>query len=286
MKRLTLLLILFCFQISSFDVEAQVHLCFSLCYMQPEVATPLRLTLVAPDGKADTLVNITMRSVSKSVRRNPQMEGPSVSKRYDRELASAGYYRLLLTLDTSTLEVPFSLDGTELWVDAGLYVKTIDDFYTVGFPRLDIYRPAPEEVKLYYLGVDTVQGLLFNLVNHSADTLFHGYENDFNVYVRNYVNGKQPDFYHSVYHSLDYSYHRNEPLVSGRSRRIWEKNPVVNPGRCHATLCYATDSHYYPRNHETWSFQGGFITSLWQPLSIQTWYVVSCDLFLTTLDLR
>ena len=227
-----------------------------------------------------------MRSVSKSVRRDPQMEGPSISKRYDRDLTAAGVYRLVMVLDTSTLEVPFSLDGTELWVDAGLYVKTIDDYYTVAYPTMDIYRPAPEEVKLYYLGVDTVQGLLFNLVNHSSDTLFHGNENDFNVYVQNYVGGKHSDFYHRVYHSLDYSYHVNEPLVSGRSRRIWEKKPVVNPGRCHATLCYATDSHYIPRNHETWSFQGGFITSLWQPLSIQTWYVASCDLFLTTLDLR
>ena len=267
-------------------LQAQVHLRFSLRYMKPEVATPLQVTLVAPDGKVDTFANFTMRAVSKSVRRDPQMEGSSVSKRYDRELAEAGEYHLLLTLDTSTLEVPFSLDGTELWVDAGLYVKTIDDFYTVGYPKLDIYRPAPEEVKLYYLGVDTVQGLLFNLVNHSSDTLFHGYENDFNVYVRNYVDGKQPDFYHSVYRSLDYSSHMNEPLVSGRSRRIWDIHPTVYPGRCHATLCYATDSHYNPRNHETWSFQGGFITSLWQPLSIQTWYVASCDLFLTTLDLN
>ncbi len=282
MRRILLLSLLV---LATNGLKAQVHLRFTLRYVKTEIATPFRLVMVAPDGKVDTLANITMHSVSKSVRRDSKWEShfPFVSKRYDRDLATVGDYRFLFTYDTSTLELPFSLDGTELYVDAGLYVTKIDDYYTVAYPELDIYRPAPEEVKLYYLGVDTSSRLLFNFVNQSADTLFHGHRNDFHVYVQNYADGEKPDFCHS----LSYSSRMNEPLVPGRSRRVREKDFTVTPGRCHATLCYATDSQYTPRNNVTWSNQGGFINpSLWQPLSIQTWYVATCNLFLTTLDLR
>lgn len=278
-------------------VQAQVPLRFTLRHSideQYKSSLPVRIVVVNPDGVADTLTNTTLRarSGSRNVdRRRPagiqhNMPSEPFPRRYDRQLTMKGDYRLLLTVDTCTLELPFSLDGTELLVHAGVSIDWYDTAGTA-YPAVRIYRPAPPEVKLYYLGVDTTKRKpLFNFVNRSKDTLYGGYHNLFKVVLMNYCDSLPPQFEHHT----DYSYRIEAPLAPGRSRRLYSS--YAASGRSSATLCYTTSPH---SDHEVPGhsvYHGCIIYTrpdasvYWRDIRSDTWYIARCDLFLSSLDFR
>lgn len=270
------------FLIMAVASQAQVPLHFKVNYhfweeTKPQEA-PFRLVVVGPDGRADTLSQTPLRKGRRSK--------DGFGRRYDRQLALPGLYRLLLTLDTCTLEMPFTLDGSELLVDAGLYVNCYDTQYTA-YPTINLYRRAPSNVSLYYLGVDTARSILFNFVNHSSDTLSDGLRNHFYVDIRKYIGNEQPE----LEHHANYRGSFEAPLAPGRSRRLQENASHVNLGRCHATLCYTVDPHTF-YSHPAIDRGGCVIYTrpdasvYWRHITNQIWYVATCDLFLTTLDLN
>ena len=108
MKRLALLLLLF-----SFSLQAQVPFRFTLRYPRPQISTPLSIVLQSPDGRTDTIFSDTLRFLSKKVR-NVRTYADDFMRQFVREIFIPGDYRLSLTLDTSTQEIPFSLLGDEL----------------------------------------------------------------------------------------------------------------------------------------------------------------------------
>lgn len=260
--------------------QAQVPLRFKLSYTfwndTTTHQTPFRLVVVNPDGHADTLSRVPLRQSRRSSRNNV--------RHYNHQLALPGHYRLLLTVDTCTLELPFTLDGTELLVDAGLNVGYNDTYYNA-YPTLNLYRRAPSAVSLYYLGVDTSRAVLFNIVNRSDDTLFDGRRNHFHINIGSYIEDQPPQ----IEHYIPYHYTDEAPLMPHSSRRLKNTHSPFGPGRCLATLCYTTDpsTFYNPAGiaHGGCVFYSPSNASVsWLHIINQTWFVASCSFFLTTLD--
>ncbi|MBR1549941.1 MAG: hypothetical protein IJ634_04820 [Bacteroidales bacterium] len=256
-----------------------------------KAAVPVRIVLVDPDGRADTLASPTLRPRKHVERRRPAgigmpLDSPSQSnlRSYDRQLAATGDYRLRLTVDTCTFELPFSIDGSELLVHAGVVVEWYD---TTGmaYPAIRIFRPAPPEVKLYYLGVDTAKREpLFNLVNRSEDTLYDGLRNNFDVRLWDYSEGLPEQFEQH----WSYSYRVEAPLAPGRSRRLYDS--FSGSGRFTATLCYTTSpyAHFSAPGYATYHgciFHSRPVASVyWRDIDVDTWFIARCDLFLSALD--
>lgn len=285
-KILVCVSIIFNFEFSFFNsAAAQVPLRFKLSYYFYEHVsreTTMLVALINPDGQADTLSRVPLRRIGKSIRRS-STENPS--RHYDRQLTAVGKYRLMLTVDTCTLELPFTLDGSELRVDAELYVHCYDSSYTVD-PAVNIYRPSSSDVKLYYLGADTAKReILFNLVNRSSKTLYDGSDwNTFPMDLREYIDGHPVDFEHYKF----YSPGDRGAVSPGHSRRL-NVSPK-GPGRYRATVCYTTDP--YAQRHN-WDCGGCIVYTTpnhdssvyWCHTRSNVWYVAHCDIFLTTLDL-
>ena len=277
MKKLLFILLSSCF-ISA--ASAQIPFRFILQYGHPEVPTPLTVVLHSPDGQADTLFHGTLRTPSKSIRKADN----DFRRPVNRELVTPGDYRLEFFLDTSFLQLPFTLFGDELLVEAGLGVDRYDSSSVVGYPAINLFRPAPESVKLYYLGADTLhRKILFHLVNRSDDTLFDGCDNNFPVDIGSYTNDLPPQINTHVY-----GFNSSQgPLFPGRSHKLSVKSYNASPGRCRANVCFFTDAGYHPLSVGVRHYGCVFYSrSVWREPSVQTVYVAYCDFFLTTLDLK
>ncbi len=274
MKRLALLLLLF-----SFSLQAQVPFRFTLRYPRPKISTPLSIVLQSPDGRTDTIFSDTLRFLSKKVR-NVRTYADDFMRQFVREIFIPGDYRLSLTLDTSTQEIPFSLLGDELMVEAGLSFNYYDSSVSHAFSLLNVYRPAPQGITLYYLGADTLQRkLLFHLVNQSNDTLYDGGKNIFSVDVQHYPDIEAPHAH------LDYDGFPNPPLLPARSLKLTKKTSLLSPGRCRASVCFFTEKG---RRSFLCTYSVGDVIyhSIWHHTEANIVYVATCDLFLTTIDLK
>lgn len=281
MRPLFLWFLFFLWPLSS---HAQVPFHFILRYHQPDRATYLTAVLQSPDGRTDTLFRGTLKSTSNGIRN--MSKGGSTTRRVDRKLSDAGDYRLILLLDTVATDLPFTLKGDELMVEAGLYVTSYDTSKATGYPNLNVFRQAPKGVTLYYLGTDTLQHkLLFHLVNHSDDTIYDGNRNVFLVDVQQYVGEEPADIQVKRYSDSP----SLGPLLPGRSHKLYVDDWILQPGRHRAAVTLFTDRHdvYCPVG----TIYSGLIghadcpSILWLNVGSRTVYVATCDIFLTTIDL-
>ena len=283
------LFVIFHFSFFSSSASAQIPFTFNhRYYVCPEKTVPLTVVLHGPDGQADTLYSGVLRSSSKSIRR--QSNDNYVSRHFDRTIAAAGDYHITFTLDSNTLDLPFTLQGDELLVEADLFsgVYSIES-PVEGHPSVNIYRPAPKGVKLYYLGADTLhRKVLFHLVNHSPDTLhFH----DLPYSTRSAFDRLSDEIYTFTFGSYFHKYNSEleSPLPSGRSLKLdVDASVTFGPGRHRAAICISADNQCRYLSSSTVRYCGDVVhSSPWYHPSVCTVHVVFTDpFFLTTIDLR
>lgn len=277
----------------AFNAQAQkVPFLFKLQSTRPTAPLPVEVIMFDATGKADTLLSTILRTSSPSIRRDKNYSAYSVTRRVDRRLPLQDSCRILFRVDRDTLSLRFPV--AHYGIEAELDIDILDDAYILAYPVVNVYRPGDSLGRLFYVGYDkplyekapeNKRRPFFNFQSYSDKPLYSG-GSTFRLYVldEQQMKSNNPFFVFS----REYLY-ETATLLSPRQSMRFSCYPSSFPAGDHRAIILFAAS---PFNHFYARWRAGCCRplahaperSIWRDARVQTWYVASCDFFLTSID--
>ena len=270
----------------------EVPFLFKLQSTRPTTPLPVEVIMFDATGKADTLLSTILRTSSPSIRRDKNYSAYSVTRRVDRRLPLQDSCRILFRVDRDTLSLRFPV--AHYGIEAELDIDILDDAYILAYPVVNVYRPGDSLGRLFYVGYDkplyekapeNKRRPFFNFQSYNDKPLYSG-GSTFRLYVldEQQMKSNNPFFVFS----REYLYETAASLSPRQSMRISCHPSSFPVGNHRAIILFAAS----PYNHFYARWGGGCRPleahvperSIWRDARVQTWYVASCDFFLTTID--
>ena len=269
----------------------EVPFTFKLQADRPTEPLPVEVILYDVRGEADTLLSTILRTSTPSVRRDKNYSAYSVTRRVDRRLPLQDSCRILFSVDGDTLSLRFPV--SHYGIEAELHIDILDDAYLLAYPVVNVYRTGDSLGRLFYVGYDkpiyekapeNKRRPFFNFQSYSDKPLYSG-STTFRLYVldEQQMNSNNPFFIFN----REYLYETSTSLSPHQSMRFSCHPSGFPTGNHRAFILFAAS----PDNHFSYRYGAGCRLmahapdrSIWRDARVQTWYVASCDFFLTTLD--
>lgn len=269
----------------------EVPFTFKLKADRPTEALPVEVILIDATGEADTLLSTILRTSTPSVRRDKNYSAYSVTRRVDRRLPLQDSCRILFRVDRDTLSLRFPV--AHYGIEAELDIDILDDAYILAYPVVNVYRPGDSLGRLFYVGYDkphyekapeNKRRPFFNFQSYSDKPLYSG-GSTFRLYVLDEQQMKSNTPFFAF--SREYLYETATSLPPRQSMRFSCHPSSFPAGNHRAIILFAASpyNHFYAR----WRVCCRPLAhapehSIWRDARVQTWYVASCDFFLTTID--
>lgn len=271
----------------------EVPFTFKLQADRPTEALPVEVILIDARGDADTLLSTTLRTSAPSMRRDKNYNTYTVSRRVDRCLPQQDSCRILFRVDGDTLSLRFPV--AHYGIEAELDIDILDDAYLLAYPVVNVYRTGDTLGRLFYVGYDkphyekapeNKRRPFFNFQSYSDKPLYSG-GSTFRLYVLDEQQMKSNTPFFAF--SREYLYETATSLPPRQSMRISCYPSSFSAGNHRAIILFSAS----PYNHFYARWRAGCRPlahaperSIWRDARVQTWYVASCDFFLTTIDLK
>ena len=273
----------------------EVPFTFKLKADRPTEPLPVEVILIDVRGKADTLLSTILRTSAPSMRRDKNYNAYTVSRRVDRHLPQQDSCRILFRVDGDTLLLRFPV-AHYYGIEAELDIDILDDAYILAFPVVNIYRPGDTLGRLFYVGYDKPhyekapengRRPFFNFQSYSDKPLYSG-SPTFRLYVLDEQQMKSNSPFFAF--RREYLYETATLLPPRQSMRFSCHPSSFTAGNHRAIILFAASphNHFYAR----WGCgcrpleAHGPERSIWRDARVQTWYVASCEFFLTTIDIK
>lgn len=269
----------------------EVPFTFKLQADRPTDPLPVEVILYDVRGEADTLLSTILRTSTPSVRRDKNYSAYSVTRRVDRRLPLQDSCRILFRVDGDTLSLRFPV--AHYGIEAELDIDILDDAYLLAYPVVNVYRTGDTLGRLFYVGYDkphyekapeNKRRPFFNFQSYSDKPLYSG-SSTFRLYVLDEQQMKSNTPFFAF--SREYLYETATSLPPRQSMRI-SCHPSSFPAGNHRAIIFFAASPY---NHFYARWRAGCRPlahapehSIWRDARVHTWYVASCDFFLTTID--
>ena len=271
----------------------EVPFTFKLQADRPTEPLPVEVILYDVRGEADTLLSTILRTSTPSVRRDKNYSAYSVTRRVDRRLPLQDSCRILFRVDGDTLSLRFPV-AHYYGIEAELDIDILDDTDLLAFPVVNVYRTGDTLGRLFYVGYDkphyekapeNKRRPFFNFQSYSDKPLYSG-SSTFRLYVLDEQQMKSNTPFFAF--SREYLYETATSLSPRQSMRFSCYPTSFTAGNHRAIILFAASphNHFYAR----WGCgcrpleAHGSERSIWRDARVQTWYVASCDFFLTTID--
>ena len=268
----------------------EVPFTFKLQADRPTEPLPVEVILIDARGEVDTLLSTILRTSAPSMRRDKNYNAYTVSRRVDRRLPQQDSCRILFRVDGDTLSLRFPV--AHYGIEAELDIDILDDAYLQAYPVVNVYRTGDTLGRLFYVGYDkplyekapeNKRRPFFNFQSYSDKPLYSG-SSTFRLYVldEQQMKSNSPFFIFS----REYLYETATLLPPRQSMRFSCYPSSFPAGNHRAIILFAASpyNHFYARWAVCRPLAHAPEHSIWRDARVQTWYVASCDFFLTTID--